>query len=78
MPTNKLELDTDKGDIEIREEELPTITDAELIEFGISRETLHDCFVEGMRLMQLINPGERVRSYAAPRSDGEWEVRLVP
>jgi hypothetical protein len=77
MPTNKLELDTEKGDIEISEDELPTITDAELIEFGISREALHDCFVEGTRLMQSINPGERVRSYAAPRLDGEWEVRLV-
>jgi hypothetical protein len=77
MPTNKLELDTENGDIEIREDELPTITDAELIKFGISRETLHDCFVEGVRLMQSINPGERVRSYAAPRLDGEWEVRLV-
>ena len=77
MPTNKLELDTENGDIEVREDELPTITDAELIEVGISRETLHDCFVEGVRLMQSINVGARVRLYAAPRFDGEWEVRLV-
>jgi hypothetical protein len=72
MPTNKLELDTEKGDIEIREDELSTITDAELIEFGISRETLHDCFVEGLRLMQSINADGRVRPHATPRLDGEW------
>ena len=77
MPTNKLELDTEKGDIEIREGELLTLTDAELIEFGISRETLHHCFTEGVRLMESINPGERVRFYAAPRLDGDWEVRLL-
>ena len=77
MPKNKLELDTEKGDIEIGEDELPTITDAKLIEFGISRETLHDCFVEGLRLMQSINTDERVRPHAAPRLDGEWEVHLV-
>ena len=77
MPTNKLELDTEKGDIEIREDELWTLTDAELIEFGISRETLHYCFIEGVRLMELINPGERVHFYAAPRLDGDWEVRLL-
>jgi hypothetical protein len=72
-----LELDTEKGDIEIHEDELPTITEAELIELGISRESLHDCFAEGVRLMRSINTGERVRPCAAPRLDGEWEVRLV-
>jgi hypothetical protein len=77
MPTKMLELDTEKGDIEIREDELPTITEAELIEFGISRETLHDCFAEGVRLMQSINVRERLRPCAAPRFDGEWEVHLV-
>ena len=77
MPTKMLKLDTEKGDVEIREDELPTITEAELIEFGISRKTLRDCFVEGVRLMQSISSGERVRPCAAPRLDGEWEVRLV-
>jgi hypothetical protein len=80
MTTKMLELDTEKGDIEIREEELSMITDAELIELGISRETLRDCFAQGGRLMQqmqLIEAGERVRLCAAPRLDGEWEVRLV-
>ena len=77
MTTKMLDLDTERGDIEIREDELPTITEAELIELGISRETLHDCFAEGVRLMQSINAWERVRPSAAPRLDGEWEVRLV-
>jgi hypothetical protein len=80
MTTKTLELDTEKCDIEIREDELPTITDAELIELGISRETLRDCFAKGGRLMQqmqLIEAGERVRLCAAPRLDGEWEVRLA-
>jgi hypothetical protein len=80
MTTKMLELDTEKGDVEIRDDQLPTISDAELIELGISRETLRDCFAEGERLMQqmrLIEAGERVRLCAAPRLDGEWEVRLV-
>jgi hypothetical protein len=77
MITKVLDLDTEKGDIEIHEDELPTITEAELIEFGISRETLHDCFADGVRLMQSIDAWERVRPCAAPRLDGEWEVRLV-
>ena len=77
MPTKMLELDTEKGDIEIHEDKLPTISEAELIELGISRESLHDCFAEGVRLMQSINTGERVRPCAAPRLDGQWEVRLV-
>jgi hypothetical protein len=75
MTTKMLDLDTENGDIEIREDELPTITEAELIELGISRETLRDCFAEGVRLMQSINAW--VRPCAAPRLDGEWEVRLV-
>jgi hypothetical protein len=80
MTTKVLELDTEKGDVEIREDQLPTITDAELIELGISRETLRDCFAEGGRLMQRmqsIETGKRVRLCAAPKLDGEWEVRLV-
>ena len=80
MTTKLLELDTETGDVEICEEELPTITDAELIEFGISRETLRDCFTEGVRLMQLMQSSkaeERVRPCAAPRLDGKWEVRLI-
>ena len=77
MTTKMLDLDTERGDIEIREDELPTITEAELIELGISRETLHDCFAEGVRLMQSISAWERVRFVPRPRMDGEWEVRLV-
>ena len=77
MTTKLLELDTETGEVEIHEEELPTITDAELIEFGISRETLRDCFTEGVQLMQSIKAGERVRPCAAPRLDGKWEVRLI-
>jgi hypothetical protein len=77
MPMTVLELDTENGDIEIREDELPTIPESELIEFGISRETLQDCFVEGVRLMQSITTGERARPCATPNLDGKWDVRLV-
>jgi len=77
MSMKVLELDTEKGDIEIREDELPTIHESELIEFGISRETLRDCFVEGLRLMQSVTAGERARPCATPNFDGKWEVRLV-
>jgi hypothetical protein len=76
---NILHLATQYGDLEIREVELSTITDAELQkwEFGISREELQRCFAQGVALMQGHTPGERLRPCASQRLDRSWQVRLV-
>ena len=65
------------GDIYIREDELPTITDEQLQWVGITREDLHRCFAEGAKLMEGVKPGERVRPVADQHLDGTWEVLLV-
>ena len=68
---------TSDGDVEIQEHELPTLTEEELRNFGISREDLNRCFAEGVELMRGVEPGKRVRPIAQETLDGEWLVRLV-
>jgi hypothetical protein len=71
-----LALATDEGDMEIHEDELSWISDAELREFEISREELRRLFAEGVKLMQ--STGENpVRPRASQTLDGKWEVYLV-
>jgi hypothetical protein len=69
-----LELGTADGGLRIDEEALPTITEAELTELGISREELHRCFEEGRRLMRGYTDRDRVRPVADRHRDGTWEV----
>jgi hypothetical protein len=63
-------------DLEIRESELPTITDEKLKRWGISRETLHRCFAQGVELMK---GRDRVRPVADRFGDGldDWGVHIV-
>jgi hypothetical protein len=65
------------GDIEIREDELASVTDDELGRMEISREDLHRCFAEGVELMRSVKPGARVRPVAHQTKDGKWEVNRV-
>ena len=67
---------TARGDVIIREDQLPTITDAELKRFRISRADLQECFAVGKKLMEGQKPSE-VRPVASERLDGTWEVWLV-
>ena len=75
---NILHIGTDESyDIEIREDELPKITNAQLKRLRITRAELRRCFAEGMRLMRDQGPGARVRPVAMGTLDGEWEVHIV-
>jgi hypothetical protein len=74
---NILQIATEDGDIEIREDELASITNAELADLRLSREQLHQLFAEGVELMRSRKPGDRVRPVAMEISDGDWFVDLV-
>jgi hypothetical protein len=74
---NILQIGTADGDVDIREDELATVTDDELERMEISREDLHRCFEEGVELMQSVKPGARVRPVADQTRDGKWEVHRV-
>ena len=54
-----LALATDYGDIEIRENDLSSLTDAELMKFRITRSELYRAFAEGAELMK--SRSDRVR-----------------
>src|SRR5437870_2408144 len=64
--------------VDIRKE-LASMTENDLKMLGISREVLHRCFAEGVRMMkaQNITPGGRIRPVAVETSNGEWRVILV-
>jgi hypothetical protein len=72
-----LEVSTDSGGIEIHEDELATITDAELKKLRMSREVLERCFRLGKELMKGKKPGDRVRPCADEDLQGNWHVVLV-
>jgi hypothetical protein len=79
---NTLTVTTAKyGDIVIREDELPTITEADLRWLGISRDDLLRCFAEGVELMKGTEPGDRVRPIAElhdrPWIDGNRTVARI-
>jgi len=69
----------DGSDLKINEDELPTITDEELEEWGISREKLNACFVEGIEFMERNTKPDPVRPIAQRTGDGldDWEVFIV-
>ena len=51
---NILDVSTEKGDVEVSEEDLATVTDAELKKAGINmtREELRELFAEGVKIMR--------------------------
>jgi len=63
-------------DLEIHENELAGIGDKDLKKWGISRETLHRCFAEGLELMKSYTERDRMRPLAEHTGDGPdaWEV----
>jgi hypothetical protein len=73
---NIIEIPTVDGVIEIREDELASITDDQLEWMKISRADLHRCFAEGVELMQGTKPSDRLR-ICADRLHGEWDVLVM-
>jgi hypothetical protein len=72
-----LDIATEDGDVGIREDEIATITDADLKKLRISRGDLMRVFAEGTVLMRGVTPSDRVRPCAHETLDGRWEVVLV-
>jgi len=74
-----LHISTAKGDFEIAEEELASITKADLRKLKISRADLISCFEQGKRLMREhnITEADRKRPVADQHKDGTWMVNLV-
>ena len=69
---------TEDGDVEIREEDLSVITDAELRMLRISREELRRCFGEAMEMMRGATQADWVqaRPVAVPLNR-KWEVHAT-
>jgi len=67
-----LALATDYGDVEIREDDLSSITEAELKKLRITRNELNRAFAEGVRLVK--SRSDRVRPVAHKTFDGTWRV----
>ena len=72
----KLAVSTAYGAEEIREDEIPTLTNEDLTKLRMSREELHRCFAKGVKLMK--GRSDRVRPIAVKTFDGKWEVHIVP
>jgi hypothetical protein len=70
--SNTLTVKTDVGDIEVRENELTSITDKKLKQMGMSLPDLHWCFI---RVKWLANIGRRAVAYRKP--DGGLLVQGV-
>jgi hypothetical protein len=69
-----LALATDYGDVEIREDDLSSLTDVELKKLRITRAELNRAFAEGAELMK--SRSDRVRPVAHKTFDGTWRVDL--
>ena len=60
-PPREIDITTAEGDICINEDELPTVTDAELARFRLTREELNQLFAMGVELMRGKTVRDRVR-----------------
>ena len=69
--------DDDYDRIEVREDELDTLTAADLHRIGISRSELRRVFAKAAELMRDVRPGERARPCADKTSEGQWLVLKV-
>jgi hypothetical protein len=69
-------LGTKDGNVDIRAEDLATVTDAELRRLRITREELRRCFAEAMEMMRGATPADwaKRRPVADQMQDGEWVV----
>ena len=76
MITPFMHLGTEDGDVEIREQDLPHITPAELKRWRITRAELRRCFAEAMELMKGATQKDwaRHRPVCEKTLDGKWEV----
>ena len=74
-----VEIVADDGDVPIYEDELASITAANLKMLRISRKELRHVFAKGKELMTArgANPDGRIRPLAAQLLDGSWFVGLV-
>jgi hypothetical protein len=63
-------------DVEVREDQLLMITEAQLEMLGMSRDTLAQVFKDAAELMKDLKPGERLRPVAKELPDGTWKVFL--
>jgi hypothetical protein len=73
---NILRIATGNSDVEIREDELDSITDADLAYLRLSREKLRRLFAEGVELMRGRKPDDRVRPVAM-EVHGDWFVHII-
>jgi hypothetical protein len=71
-----MHLGTEHGDLEIREDDLSSVTDKELKKLRISREELRRCFAEAMEMMRGATQGDwaRHRPTCEETLDGKWVV----
>jgi hypothetical protein len=69
-----LVMSTDAGDFAIQEDEVSTITAAELCQLRISRVDLRRLFAEAAKLLLGIKPRDQARLVATRAPDGYWEV----
>jgi hypothetical protein len=74
---NLLHLATDDGDVIICEDDLSSITDADLRKFRISRDELHRVFAEGLQTDAPQDVGGSCPPVCIGDLGGHWEVRLV-
>ena len=73
-----LVVSTDAGDFAIQEDEISTITAAELCQLRISRADLRRLFAEAAKLLLGIKPRGLARLVATRALDGHWEVHTDP
>jgi hypothetical protein len=69
-------LGTKDGNVDIREADLSSVTDAELRRLRITRDELCRCFAEAMEMMRGATPADwaKARPIAEEIRDGEWIV----
>jgi hypothetical protein len=73
-----MHLATEDGDVEIREEDLLVITDAELRMLRISREELNRCFGEAMEMMRGATQADWAQARPVAGSlNRKWEVHTI-
>jgi hypothetical protein len=70
-----LVVSTDAGDFAIHEDEVSTVTAAELCQLRISRVALRRLFAEAAKLLLGIKHRDQVRLVATRAMDGHWQVQ---
>jgi len=73
-----LVVSTEAGDFAIQDDEVSTITAAELCQLRISRVDLRRLFAEAAKLLLGIKPRDQTRLVATRALDGHWHVHTNP